>query len=105
MIQSSRGGQRIATVLLVLVCCTFPQSIFARSRVAAPMPAASPTVAPAKKARPQDDSITAAPSKDLLLRVENEHKADALAHFVEGMSYEENGEMDKALAAYRKVLD
>ena len=45
------------------------------------------------------------PAKDLLLRLENEHKADALAHFVEGMSYEENGEMEKALAAYRKVLD
>ena len=43
--------------------------------------------------------------KDLLLRAEGEHKADALAHFVEGMSFEENGEMDKALATYRKVLD
>ncbi len=32
-------------------------------------------------------------------------KRDALAHFVEGMSFEENGEMEKALAAYRKVLD
>ena len=45
------------------------------------------------------------PAKDLLLRPDGEHKADALAHFVEGMSFEENGEMDKALAAYRKVLD
>ena len=45
------------------------------------------------------------PAKDLLLRTEGEHKADALAHFVDGMSLEENGEMDKALAAYRKVLD
>lgn len=49
--------------------------------------------------------MAAPPAKDLLLRLENEHKADALAHFVEGMSYEENGEMEKALAAYRKVLD
>ena len=45
------------------------------------------------------------PAKDLLLHSDGEHKADALAHFVEGMSFEENGEMDKALAAYRKVLD
>ncbi len=45
------------------------------------------------------------PAKDLLLRADGEHKADALAHFVDGMSLEENGEMDKALAAYRKVLD
>jgi len=45
------------------------------------------------------------PAKDLFLHPDGEHKADALAHFVEGMSFEENGEMDKALAAYRKVLD
>lgn len=45
------------------------------------------------------------PAKDLQLRLENEHKADALAHFVEGMAFEESGEMDKALASYRKVLD
>ena len=45
------------------------------------------------------------PAKDLLLHPDGEHKADALAHFVEAMSFEENGEMDKALAAYRKVLD
>lgn len=45
------------------------------------------------------------PAKDLLLHPDGEHKADALAHFVEGISFEENGEMDKALAAYRKVLD
>src|ERR1700731_3602818 len=45
------------------------------------------------------------PAKDLVLRADGEHKADALSHFVEGMSLEENGEMDKALTAYRKVLD
>ena len=43
------------------------------------------------------------PAKDLLLRTDGEHKADALAHFVEGLSLEEGGEMGKALAAYRKV--
>src|SRR5204862_5850021 len=36
---------------------------------------------------------------------EGEHKVGALVYFVEGMSFEENGEMDKVLAAYRKVLD
>src|SRR5207247_11253737 len=29
----------------------------------------------------------------------------ALTHFVEGMVFEENGEMDRALEAYRKVLN
>ena len=33
------------------------------------------------------------------------HKADALAHFVEGLGFEENGEMERALDAYRKVLN
>jgi tetratricopeptide (TPR) repeat protein len=33
------------------------------------------------------------------------HKADALAHFVQGMAFEENGEMERALEAYRKVLN
>ena len=58
-----------------------------------------------KKSVRQEDSVFITPAKDLLLRPDGEHKADALAHFVEGMSFEENGEMDKALAAYRKVLD
>ena len=70
--------------------------------VGSPIPVAS---APAKKTARQSDSLSVTPAKDLFLRIEGEHKADALAHFVEGMSFEENGEMDKALAAYRKVLD
>lgn len=77
----------------------------ARPRSAASDVSSSPASAPAKKSFRQSDSLSAAPAKDLLLRIEGEHKADALAHFVEGMSFEENGEMDKALAAYRKVLD
>ena len=58
-----------------------------------------------KKLGQQDDSLTLKPAKDLVLRPEGQHKADALAHFVEGMSLEENGEIDKALQAYRKVLN
>src|SRR5437867_3625490 len=54
-------------------------------------------------------ALPCAPSRgwfaDLVLRPEGERKADALAHFVEGTSFEENGEMDKALEAYRKVLN
>jgi len=53
----------------------------------------------------QDDSFNAVPPKDLILHVEGEHKADALAHFVEGTEFEENGEIDKALQAYRQVLN
>src|SRR5881397_1334705 len=53
----------------------------------------------------QDDSFNLKPPADLGLRPENERKAGALAHFIEGMTFEENGEMDQALEAYRKVLN
>lgn len=64
-----------------------------------------PSPAATKKMARQDDSVDLKPAKDLVLRVEGVHKADALAHFVEGAAFEENGETDKALEAYRKVLD
>jgi tetratricopeptide (TPR) repeat protein len=58
-----------------------------------------------KTAGRQDDSLSCKPAADLALRSEGAHKADALTHFVEGMSLEENGETDRALEAYRKVLN
>jgi tetratricopeptide (TPR) repeat protein len=64
----------------------------------------SPPSPPKANAR-QDDSVTLVPAKDLLLRADGERKAEALAHFVEGVSLEESGEIDKALEAYRKVLN
>ena len=79
------------------------------SAVSAKAPRAKPpqirsTPAPIK-IEPQDDSFSLKPAPDLALRPEGERKAGALAHFVEGMVFEENGEMDKALEAYRKVLN
>jgi tetratricopeptide (TPR) repeat protein len=53
----------------------------------------------------QDDSFNLKPAPDLVLRPEGERKAGALAHFVEGMAFEETGDLDKALEAYRKVLN
>jgi tetratricopeptide (TPR) repeat protein len=53
----------------------------------------------------QDDSFSFVPAKDLTLRAEGEHKAEALGHFVEGTAFEENGEIENALDAYRKVLN
>src|SRR5262249_35381956 len=46
----------------------------------------------AKQAGRQDDSLNPKPAPDLALRTGGAHKADALAHFVEGMAFEENGE-------------
>src|SRR6202022_3537664 len=69
---------------------------------AKPPPSVEPTP---KSVVRQDDSLTRAPAKDLLLRADGERKGQALTHFVEGAAFEESGEMDKALEAYRKVLN
>jgi tetratricopeptide (TPR) repeat protein len=69
------------------------------------MPQVGSSTASIKKSNQQHDSFTLKPAADLLLGSEGERKAGALASFVEGMSFEENGEIDKALEAYRKVLN
>src|SRR5947207_10240389 len=53
----------------------------------------------------QDDSVNAKPASDLALRPGGERKAAPLTHFHEGMAFEENGEMDHALDAYRRELN
>jgi len=68
-------------------------------------PKTGSSLATTKKSGRLDDSSNSKPAADLALRLEGAHKADALTHFVEGMSLEENGEMDRALDAYRKVLN
>ena len=68
-------------------------------------PKIAPSPARIKQIGRQDDSFSLKPAPDLILRPAGERKAGALAHFVEGMAFEENGEMDKALEAYRKVLN
>jgi tetratricopeptide (TPR) repeat protein len=93
--------------LVLWACCLAVASpLLGRPRPGTTISQTSSRPAAAKKSSSrQSDSISTTPAKDLLLRIEGEHKADALAHFVEGLAFEENGEMDKALAAYRKVLD
>ncbi|PZR74246.1 MAG: hypothetical protein DLM73_08555 [Chthoniobacterales bacterium] len=76
----------------------------AAARSTAPGEIATKT-APAKKAPPQDDSLSLKPAKDLELQPENARKADALADFVEGTRLEEDAEMENALAAYQRVLN
>jgi len=74
-------------------------------RTTRPSPAKTPRSNQAKQVARQDDSLNPKPAADLALRAGGAHKADALANFVEGMAFEENGEMDRALEAYRKVLN
>jgi tetratricopeptide (TPR) repeat protein len=97
------------------VCCAwrkllFPLSFLVAATVAeaqAPKasPAKVPRAHPGKPVARHDDSVASKPASDLALRPQGAHKADALARFVEGMAFEENGEMERALEAYRKVLN
>jgi tetratricopeptide (TPR) repeat protein len=66
---------------------------------------ATPTSKPTHKSERQDDSTSLRPARDLLLKEEGTLKAEALAKFVEGAAFEENGEMEKALESYRQVLN
>jgi tetratricopeptide (TPR) repeat protein len=68
-------------------------------------PAKIPNSQQSKQSVRQDDSLNVKRASDLALRPGGERKAGALTHFVEGMVFEENGEMDRALEAYRKVLN
>jgi tetratricopeptide (TPR) repeat protein len=97
------------------VCCACRKLLFALSFLIAATvaeaqapkasPAKVPRAHPGKAVARHDDSVASKPAPDLALRPQGAHKADALARFVEGMAFEENGEMERALDAYRKVLN
>ena len=97
------------------VCCACRKLLFVLSFLVAATvaeaqapkasPAKVPRAHPGKPVARHDDSVASKPASDLALRPQGAHKADALARFVEGMAFEENGEMERALEAYRKVLN
>jgi tetratricopeptide (TPR) repeat protein len=103
--QKHRSVCALRNLLFALGLCFLLTPPSARTTSASsPKAQPSPPATVGKAAR-QDDSFSLAPAKDLALRPEGQHKSDALAHFLEGMSFEENGDIDDALAAYRKVLN
>jgi tetratricopeptide (TPR) repeat protein len=91
-------------IIFAVILIVAPKVAIGRTPKASSAKIGSSSTATKKTGR-QDDSLSAKPAADLALRSEGAHKADALTHFVEGMSLEENGEMDRALEAYRKVLN
>jgi tetratricopeptide (TPR) repeat protein len=95
-----RACRRLLFALSFLVAATV-----AEAQAPKASPAKVPRVHPGKAVTRQDDSVASKPAPDLALRARGARKADALAHFVEGMAFEENGEMERALEAYRKVLN
>src|SRR5437667_2327153 len=105
MMEQKHGG--IAALLCFLVAIVFLASGNAGIAKTPPVLASQIRHSPVgiKKTSKQDDSFNLKPAADLVLHPEGERKAGALADFVEGMSFEENGETDRALEAYRKVLN
>jgi len=102
--QRKRGASAPLGFLFILVFLAAASVGIAKTpRTLAPQIGLSPRKI--KQIGRQDDSFSLKPAPDLVLRPAGERKAGALAHFVEGMAFEENGEMDKALEAYRKVLN
>src|SRR6266487_346348 len=105
MMEQKHGG--IAALLCFLFAIVFLASGNAGIAKTPPVLASQIGRSPVgiKKTSKQDDSFNLKPAADLVLHPEGERKAGALADFVEGMAFEENGEMDRALQAYRKVLN
>jgi tetratricopeptide (TPR) repeat protein len=95
-----RGGRKIMFALSFVIAAAV-----AHAQAPKASPAKGPHSHPGKAVGRQDDSVSSKPPADLALRSQGGHKADALARFVEGMAFEENGEMERALQAYRKVLN
>src|SRR5213080_4918955 len=105
MIEQMKWGGPTLSYFLFAIVLFAP----ANAGIARPPRNSAPQIQPAsagiKKIDRQDHSFSLKPAADLILRPEGERKAGALAYFVEGAAYEENGEIDKALEAYRKVLN
>ncbi len=60
--------------------------------------------AAARPALPDDVSQLSAPAKDLLLPLEDQRRADALAAYIQGFIAEDNADNDVMLEQYQKVL-
>lgn len=101
-----RGAWSLSGLLVALVVdLALVDLAPARTRsLASPRAAATPAPAPAPAPK-STNSLGKNTPPDLLLRPENQRKAQALADFVRGAAFEENGEMEKALESYRKVLN
>src|SRR2546426_11993048 len=94
--------KQAAYLALLLLLCGIEEMESARAPSPRSRKATAAQAAP-KRTDVLDDSLGLPPARDLNLNLEGEHKAEALAHFVEGIDFEENGEMEKALDAYRQV--
>jgi tetratricopeptide (TPR) repeat protein len=104
--RKSRSGLARWQILFSCLLLILPAG--ARTAHSSPRPKADdrPTrVEGVVKPLPQDDSLVLSPAKDLALQPEGKRKAEALTQYVEGLNLEEDGESEKALEAFEKVLN
>lgn len=99
----NRASLPLGYALLAIVFLVVP--LWAYGEVSKPTSPKTAHSHQGKTGARQNDSLSSKPQTDLLLSQDGQRKAGALAHFVEGIAFEENGEMDRALDAYRKVLN
>lgn len=102
----------VASITLALSGTLFAQSPGKGRKSGVKTPPVAEPVAPAPPAptHPHEwaDAFPSAPrpvAPDLLLKKEDEQKADAFVAFSQGLVAEDNADQDKMLAAYRKALE
>lgn len=88
----------------IAASCSLCLSVSAARPVDEARPASIPH--PTSGKRPgQDDSLVLHPPKDLALKPEGERKARAMLEYIEALDLQENGESEKALEAFERVLN
>jgi tetratricopeptide (TPR) repeat protein len=99
-----RGEIAACLIFTVLFAATAPARSIEPRRPAT-LPSPTPKVSlPAKETR-QDDSVVLHPPTDLELKPEGERKAHALLDYVQALDWQDQGEAEKALAAFERVLN
>ena len=84
-------------------CCFLGLSLAPVRTLGEPHPAA-PRSTPAKAAA-QDDTVILHAPKDLALQPEGERKVRALLDYVQALDLQDDGESERALAAFERVLN
>ena len=102
MTQGKSWGSRIHCCLAA--ACLLGATVCLASPAEPPRRKSSPPPALAKESA-RDDSLVLHPPKDLALQPDGERKARALLDYVQALDLQDNGESDKALAAFERVLN
>jgi len=101
---TKRGRQISLHRRWILAASCFVLAISALAEPENIRPQPTPRSTPIKR-ETQDDSVVLHPPKDLALRPEGERKVRALLDYVQALDLQDDGESEKALAAFERVLN